>query len=709
MLIAFGGLLFGGGAAIGDPAGGKVDGQGADSGGAASGPARDLVLITIDTLRFDALGFHRRGQEPETGASPWTTPTPALEALAASGRIFDFAHAHNPLTLPSHASILTGLYPYQHGVRENAGFVLSDEIPTLATHLRDAGFATAAFVSAYVLDARFGLARGFETYGDRIARNTGKRRFQVSERRGDAAVAEALEWWRSVDDSRRRFLWLHVFDPHAPYAPPEPFASDHAEKPYRGEVAAVDHFLSSLLAEVGSDPLVLLTADHGESLGEHGELTHGLFAYGSTLRVPLVVSGPGVEPGRDDRLARHVDILPTALDALGLDGAEPGGSHGLPGDSLLKPVPGDGETTSYFEALSAHLNRGWAPLRGLVRGRLKVIDLPIPELYDLEADPGETTNLASSRRRELAALRALLPEESEWPPKRGSLSSEEAARLRSLGYLADSAPTARRYGPDDDPKRLVELDARIQRFSELYALGRLEPAVAVARELVELRPEMPVGHTQLAEALLELGRTDEALEAMTTAYRKGWASAPLIRQLGLTLAEVGRASEALTVLDPPARSGDAEARSIRGLALSELGRLEEAESELRAVLEELPEDASTLERLSVVALRRERPKEAEEWARRAVASDANRAPAWNSLGVALMLLDRPSEALDAWQRCLEVDPSQFDTLFNLGMQAARLGRTELARQALGDFLVRAPRDRYADDLPKVRAALQSLR
>ncbi|MCG8459348.1 MAG: sulfatase-like hydrolase/transferase, partial [Holophagales bacterium] len=585
-------------------------------------------------------------------------------------RIFDFAHAHNPLTLLSHASILTGLYPYQHGVRENAGFRLPEAIPTLAEELSRVGFVTAAFVSAYVLDSRFGLDRGFDHYGDRIERNTGTARFQVSERRGDRAVEEALRWWNG-NETERRFLWLHLFDPHAPYAPPEPWASDYADRPYRGEVAAVDAFLGQLLGQLGegegggsaATPWVIFTADHGESLGEHGEQTHGLFAYGATLRVPLLVAGPGVVPGRDARLARHIDILPTVLRAAGL---EP--PAGLPGRSLL--LDPEAETTNYFEALSAHLNRGWAPLRGVMRGRTKYIDLPIPELYDLEADPHEQNNLASEQRRLLAEMRALLPTESRWPPDRGAISAEEAARLRSLGYVTDTAPSARRHGPDDDPKRLVELDARIQRFSELFATGRLAEAVSEARGLVAARPTMPVGHTQLAHGLLELGRVDEALAAMEDARRKGWASPSLLRQLGLTLAQVGRAGEAVEVLSPLAEADDLEARSALGLALSELGRLTEAESALRSVLDAVADDAEAHERMAVVALRQERPAEALEHARRAVELDPGRAHAWNSLGVALYMRGRSLEALEAWQRSVAEDPEQLDTLFNLGMRAA---------------------------------------
>ena len=659
-----------------------------------SDSARDLVLITVDTLRHDAVGFADEG--------PWRTPTPALEALATEGRVFTHAVAHAPLTLPSHASMLTGLYPYQHGIRENAGFVLPAEAHTLAESLAAEGFATAAFVSAFVLDGRFGLDQGFEVYGDRIARGGS---FQVSERRGDETVAKALAWWQE-QEGRRRFLWLHLFDPHAPYDAGEPWSA-LAATPYQGEVAAVDAFLSPLLDQFAADeprPLVAFTSDHGEALGDHGELTHGIFAYQSTLRVPLVMWGPGVEPGRDDRLARHIDLMPTLLEQAGLEVPSE-----LPGRSLLRAAPESEE--SYFEALSGALNRGWAPLRGMIRDGQKYIDLPLVELYDLGADPGETRNLADSRRREARILNQLLPQESQWPPDRSELSSEDEARLRSLGYLTGDGGSAVRFTAEDDPKRLIELDRDIHRFSELFAVGdpaSLNAAVKLAQSMVERRPSMGVAHTQLVQGLLESGRHAEALAAMARARAAGVASVSLLRQLGLSLTEAGRPDEAVEVLRPLAESEDPEAMGALAAALSELGELDAASRWMGSALELAPEDGGLHENAAVLALRRQEAAAALVHGRKATELRPGSAPAWNHLGVALFLQARPLEALEAWQRSVSLDPNQFDTLYNLGIQAAELGRPDLARRALEDFEARAPRDRYAADLPKVRALLQRL-
>ena len=669
--------------------------------------SRDVVLITIDTLRHDAVGF---AAAPGEAASKWHTPTPAMDRLAAEGRVFTRAVAHAPLTLPSHASILTGLYPYQTGVRENAGFVLPAEARTLAERLQGSGYRTAAFVSAFVLDRRFGLAQGFDVYDDRIERGT-PGSFQVSERPGHETVTAALDWWRETGATAGgpRFLWVHLFDPHAPYAPPQDQASrfDH---PYQGEVAAVDAYLAPLLDAIrgpghGDGPLILLTADHGEGLGDHGEETHGIFAYQSTLQVPFMLWGAGVEPGREPGLARHVDWVPTVLDAVGLSA-----DASLPGRSLLQ-APG-GEVESYFEALSGTLNRGWAPLRGLMRGSLKYVELPLPELYDLDADAGELENLVDARRRDLQALRARLPEESAWPPARQSLSSEESARLRSLGYLSDDGTRAATFSAADDPKRLVELDGDIHRFSEAFARGELDEAVRLAESLVRRRPSMGVAHTQLAQALLEAGRRDEAIAAMESALKKGWAGPSLQRQLGLSLLEAGRVDRAETVLRPVAESGDPEAMGALAMALTESADVAEADASearqwLKRALEAAPDDAGLQEKAAVAALRRGDHGEALFHAGRAKELRPSSASAWNQYGVALYLQGRPLEALEAWQRSVELDPDAFDTLFNLGTKAAELGRPDLARRYLEDFVSRAPAQRYGKDLEQVRAWLRA--
>jgi arylsulfatase A-like enzyme/Flp pilus assembly protein TadD len=668
---------------------------------AAAPPAQrppDILLVTIDTLRADALGFAGNRQ----------AATPVLDRLAVQGRVFTGAHAHNVVTLPSHANILTGLYPYQHGVRDNTGFHLPETVPTLATVLRGAGYATGAFVGAYPLDSRFGLDRGFDVYDDRTTRGSGGEAFSMTERRGDEVVTAALAWW-NARRGKPRFLWVHLFDPHAPYDAPEPFGSRFAKNPYLGEVAATDSFLAPLLGPLldggGKEPpcLVVVTADHGESLGEHGEATHGLFAYEATLKVPLVVWGQGVKPGRDERPARHVDIFPTIVQAAGVKA--PAGSS-RPGRSLLVPAGKEGGD-SYFESLSATLNRGWAPLRGLLRNEQKYIALPLPEAYDLRSDPKEERNRFDEGRAAARAAFSALPAESVWPPPRAATGAEEEARLRSLGYLASTAPARASYGPEDDPKRLVELDGKINRIIDRYSSGALEEAVRLGREVVRERPSMPLGHSLLVQGLLEAGRTGEALEVMRQARARGAASDTLLRQLGLTLSETGKSAEAIEILRPLADTGEIEAMSALALASSEAGRQKEAWEMLQRVLKSDPDNAQALQNLGLVELRLGHWTQARDWSRRAVERQAGLPQAWNNLGVALWQLgDRPA-AVDAWQRAVDLDPRLWDALWNLGLKAAEIGRPKQARQALERFAAGAP-PRYAADVAKAREMLRRL-
>ncbi|HVT57730.1 MAG TPA: sulfatase-like hydrolase/transferase [Thermoanaerobaculia bacterium] len=684
----------------------------------------DVVLITIDTLRADALGF----------AGNRRASTPTLDRLAAAGRVFTDAHAHNVVTLPSHANILTGLYPYQHGVRDNAGFALPASVPTLGTLLRRAGYATGAVVAAFPLDARFGLGRGFDLYDDNFPRGSNPDQFLLAERRGDEVVRAALRWWNGRRGSRR-FLWAHLYDPHAPYEPPEPFASRFREHPYLGEVAAADSFLAPLLGPFldgkdGRDPpaLVIVTADHGESLGEHGELTHGLFAYEATLKVPLLIWWPGVQPGRDGRPARHVDIVPTVLQALRL--ARPAG---LPGRSLLGP-PAAAAVPAYFEALTANLQRGWAPLRGMLRERQKLIDLPLPELYDLADDPGESRNLfaaaVAGRPAPAAApaarvLRAALAAESAWPapsqPAAKPVSSEEEARLRSLGYSAGRTvapppgppgppgpPAGGVYTADDDPKRLIGLDQEIHQAIELYAHRRFAESAALAREVVAARPTMSEGYVQLAVALRQGERQEEAIAVLRQALAHGAANAAVRRQLGLALTEANRGSEAVAVLRPLSGDGDPADLDALGLALSAAGRPAEAVAVLEQAAAAAPSDPKALEDLGVVALRLEKPAQARDYLERALKLNDRLPIAWNTLGVALYQLKATAAALDAWTRAAALDPGQFEALYNLGLVAAAQGDRERARGALTRFVAAAPKARWGDEIGKAQAVLARL-
>jgi len=655
---------------------------------------RDVVLITIDTLRADAPGY----------AGNARVATPQLDRIAREGRVFTQAHAQNVVTLPSHVNILTGLYPFQHGVRDNDGFRLDPKIPTLATFLKKQGYATAAFIGAFPLDARFGLAKDFDVYDQHYPEGVGPYDFVMSERPATEVVAAALKWW-NAPVSTPRFLWVHLYDCHAPYRPPPPFDRQYAADPYLGEVAGVDAGLAPLFDELRSGktpPLLVVTGDHGESLGEHGELTHGLFAYEATLHVPLLVWSPGLVPsGSDARLARHIDIVPTILAEVGA-----GKPAGLPGASLLGPPP-DPKETSYFEALSASLNRGWAPLRGEVGGGAKYIDLPIPELYALDSDAKEEHNLFSRDDSRVRVLKNAIPAGAGKVAPRSS-SSEERARLQSLGYITGTAAPRGHYGPEDDPKNLVRLDQAIHDLVDLYQRGKLDEALRRAAEVVRERPTMRTGYDFLSFLQGQAGRDGAAIATLEAADRKGLIDDGLRARWGLLCAESGRAAEGLRILAPLSDSRDPEALNATGIALATAGRTKEAIAKFEQAAAADPRSGQALQNIGITRLQAGDPAAALAALGRALAVNDRLPRAWNAQGVALMRAGRSADAIASWKRSVALDRNQFDALFNIALVAHGIGDDADSRSALEDFIARAPAVRYGPDIARARQLLAQL-
>jgi arylsulfatase A-like enzyme/Flp pilus assembly protein TadD len=656
----------------------------------AAAPARpDVVLITIDTLRADALGF----------AGNTRVRTPNLDLLAGQGLVFTGAHAHNVMTLPSHANILTGLYPYQHGIRDNEGFRLDAKIPTLATLLADKGYATAAIIGAFPLDSRFGLSRGFSLYDQRYPQGAHEYDFSVAERPATEVVAAARAWYAGNAGAAPRLLWVHLYDCHAPHVPPPALARDYAADPYLGEVAGVDEALGPLFSDIrasGKSALVIVTADHGEALGDHGEETHGLFAYEATLHVPLIVWGSRL-PAARRTAARHVDILPTILEVCGIP-APPG----LPGRSLLGPDTA--ADASYFEALSAPLSRGWAPLRGMIQGGYKFIDLPLPELYDLASDPGEAHNLVAERLDRVRALKAALPAPGP-AAARVAESADTVNRLRSLGYLSGSAPAKERYGPEDDPKNLVALDADLQRVVRLYQQGKLEEAMALARDVIRRRPGMATGYEYLSFLQGQLGRDAPAATTLEEAKRRGLLTESLSSRLGLLYSAQGKSREALAVLEPLAASRNPDVLNALGIARATAGRVPEAIAAFESALAADPGNAIAWQNIGLTYVQHDRPAEAVSAFQKAFAINDRLPRAWNGLGAALERLGRHAEALDCWQRAIALDPQQFEAMLNLGVVALEQGDAALGRQALARFVSTAPAGLFAADIGRARKLL----
>ena len=657
----------------------------------ASAPAGDIILVTIDTWRADAAGF----------AGNANVKTPFLDSLAAKGIVFTNAHAHNVITLPSHVNILTGLNPYQHGVRENAGFTLDEKHVTVAERLRKQGYATGAFIAAYPLDAKYGLDRGFDVYDDNYGKGRAALDFSIQERPASAVLEPAARWWQS-NAGKKRFLWVHLYDPHAPYAPAEPFASEYASNRYLGEVAAVDRAMAAQLAPlIGGDTTVIVTSDHGEALGDHGELTHGLFAYEATLKVPLIVVAPGAKPRREEQFVRHVDIVPTILERAAAEAAKD-----LPGQSLLgKLEPRD----TYFESLSASLNRGWAPLTGVIRDGAKYIDLPIAELYDLATDPREARNLAKDRRRDVAAARTLLSSLDLKPSARQNISAEEAARLRSLGYVA-GAPSNEQVTEADDPKNLVHLDKKMHDIIDFYQRGDAKRALALAREVVAEKPKMAAGRELLAVMLQQNERVSEAVDVLGGLAAEGKASEAAKVQLGLLLTETGRASDAAAILGPLAGGAEASAEVLNGygIALADMNRVPEAAEQFRRALQIDPNHAPAHQNLGILALRMNDVAGARDHLTRALALNPRLPLALNTMGVVYARANDFPSAVESWKKAVALDPSQYDALYNIGLVQLRAGNRAEARMALERYVRTAPPQRYAAEIANARRALASM-
>lgn len=659
----------------------------------------------MDTLRRDRVGAYGNGNGL----------TPTLDGFAAHGVRFTQARAHAPMTLPSHTAILTGLTPRRNGVRNNTAFRLDDRVPTLATFLRRAGYRTGAFVGAFVLDARFGLARDFDEYDDRLPLREDPS-FHFSERRAADVVKAAADWIEPPAPAHQGpnpqhpapwFAWVHLFDPHAPYDAPPEYRSGRS--PYDAEVAYADAMLGTLVARLRDahqleNTLIVATADHGESLGEHGETTHGLFAYEATIAVPLIVSAPRLDAAIVDTPAGHVDVVPTILDLAGIPVPQ-----GLDGASLARPQPAD--RAIEFEALDAALTRGWAPLQGLVQRGVKYIDLPEPELYDLHADPAERTNIVAGDSR-TEALRRLLTNLEAAPaaPKASPapVDSEAAARLRALGYVGGTATRRHAPAPQDDPKRLVALSERFNLAVTLFDSGRSGEALGEFVAVLRERPDFLTARTSAAVALMNAGRAREAADLLRAAPAEQQSSPELLTRLGAALRDAGDLRGAAVALEQARAAAPDNADAAEDLATvyAAMRRTDAARALLKDLVARNPGMSGAWYNLGLVELQSGRGDAAAGALQHAVERQPSYGDAWNALGAALVSRDKAA-AIDAWVHAERLLPRDYDLLFNLGVVLADANDAR-AVPYLRRFAAEAPPERYARDIASVRQRLARL-
>jgi arylsulfatase A-like enzyme/Flp pilus assembly protein TadD len=640
-----------------------------------------VLLITVDTLRADRLGSGRM---------------PALDALAARGLTFTGARAAAPLTLPSHVTILTGAWPSRHGVRENGINRFDGSRPTLATILKANGYRTAAFVSAFVLDRRFGLNAGFDEYDDRVPRRPEAVDRLEAERTADTTVDAALAWLRPAAaagvGSSPYFLWVHLYDPHAPYEPPTDFLARAGGSAYDGEVAFTDAQIARLIEAVRADldagRLVIAAAgDHGESLGDHGEATHGLLLYDGALRVPLIIAAPGrLEPASRSTPVSLADLAPTLLRLAGVDQAPAMDGVDLVAPSAARDVYAE---TVYPRAA------GWSPLHALVEDRWKLIASSEAELYDVVADPAEQTNVAGARPEIVRAMQSKLDQlkaaagDSASP---ATVSPEAAARLRALGYVAAApSPPASDAGSPNPALHVASWNGFEAALSDL-ASGRAASAAAALGSLAARHPGAPVFQTTYARALLESGAPRRALAQYRKAAALWPTDASLLHDLAVAAREAGAQDEAMKAERAALALDDRHPAAHNGIGLLavERERWREAVEAFTRATELDPTNASYWTNLGNASGAAGNPAAAERAYRQALTLDARYTDAANGLGVLLVQAGRPAEAVTWFEHALAGNPGFYEAWLNLGIAYRQLGESEKARSALRRVLDTAP-------------------
>ncbi len=477
----------------------------------------NVVLVTLDTVRGDRLGTYGHA----------LAETPHFDSLVERGVRFDVAVTTSPTTLPAHSSLMTGLYPPRHGVRDNGIFRLGAEQVTLAERLHQAGYETAAFVGCFVLDARYGLSQGFDTYDFQVdEKGVQPSNFDFNQRSADAVTDEAARWLRIRASEKRTapfFLWVHYFDAHVPYQSPLGSEARFADRPYDAEIAFIDREFGRLLDELGrtgvrARTLIVVVADHGEGLREHDESTHGLFLYDSTLRIPFLISGDGLFDGAhrvSDLPVSLVDVRPTIEDLLGLPA-----DSGMDGVSLARDAARD--RALYVETKMPFHSARCSPLYGMRRLHDKYVEGPEPEYYDLRSDPAEARNLIRERPAEVGALAAALAElRAKWPDEGGAdtpreMSAEEGERLRSLGYVHSEGEAP--AGALPDPKAMMRASRGLTSALRLQKEHRLEEALREARAADAECPGYPDAAALIAQLCMELKRPDEAVAALEKCF-----------------------------------------------------------------------------------------------------------------------------------------------------------------------------------------------
>ncbi len=710
------------------------------------GPARyNVLLISIDTLRPDHLGCY--GYEH--------IRTPNIDGLAEEGFLFLDVSATVPLTLPSHTSLLTGLLPITSGVRDNGAFVLSDQFTTLAEVLSEQEYSTGAFVATFVLDSRFGLDQGFEVYNDDMGSQDKKSAFQWPERRADAVNDTALNWFAGVQEPF--FAFVHYYDPHDPYSPPQPFADAYTGNLYDGEIAYTDSMLGELLKalkanDLYDNTLIVLVSDHGEGLDEHNEAGHGVLVYQSTIKVVLMVKLPKAyalggdlkPPAKIDYPVQLIDVFPTVLELVDV---RP--DHNVDGVSLVPVLRGDriDPRMLYFESMYPYFYFRWSPLRGVRHNNWKYILAPEEELYDIAQDPGELNNLASAQPERVGEMRANLMvmaarETEALESARTSMSQEDVHKLMALGYLAGGRPNLPEHiePAGRDPKYMIgDLNTYLWSGRKAFDNGDFDRAAGLFGQMVLLDPGNPQAHVHLAKALLEMGETDiaqaqfrKAIEIDSTHSSAFFPMANIMRQqgnldralfylrlgsslsvetpdvlssMGAIFVEKGEPDSAIQVLEKALELDPKDPMALQNMGQAYIykNEPEKAMRWFRATLEVQPQNVKALGSIARVFIERGQPDSTIYYFERAREAGAADATILANLGSAYRQKGMAAEAGEAFESALQYEPDNTMALFGLAAVRAQEGKTEESIALLERILEIDP-----DFQPALRA-LQALR
>ncbi|MBS1849528.1 MAG: sulfatase-like hydrolase/transferase [Acidobacteria bacterium] len=651
-------------------------------------PARpNVILITLDTVRADHLGCY--------GAKNIQTPT--LDSLARDGVVFERAISQVPLTWPSHAAILTGTQPFQNGVQDFTGQPLEPRFRSVAQAFQHNGYATGAVVSAYVLDRSWGLIRGFDFYDDAFSADTfTKKDIGLVDRRAEESVTHALTWLKKRPPQRPFFFWLHLYDPHSPYDPPEPFRSQYREHPYAGEIAYADHELGRLVtwlkqSQLYDRTLIVFLSDHGESLGQHGEAEHGFFVYNSTVHIPLIVkpakllAGRGISPTRVARPVETTAVAPTLLASAGIhDEIE----QQFTGRGLFtKDAEATGE--AYSETFYPFSSFGWSPLHALQTSRYHFIDAPEPELYDLTADPGEEHNLAKEQTATVAVLKEKLQKRLQEKPHHAAgaessgLTPEALEKLRALGYVAYRAPVspeALAAGLPDPKSKLWEFNA-ILKAGDAFQAGDVAGGKALLDKVRDGDPKMYIVPFMLGENALRRREWDEAATELQKCLELNPNFDQAMAGLARALVNLDRAAEAKAWLDKALQFNPQNYRAWyeRGFIESK-SNPPAAIADMEKAVAIQPNFASLRRDLGMLQFQQQNYGEAAKHLAKAAELGLRQAQLFNFLGICYSRTGELKKALASYTQALKLDPNLAQAHLNLGFVYQRLNDPANARK-----------------------------